>query len=318
MSNSRTYLYSVQWLRGLAAIAVMLFHFSEGYLPAASWAQQLFAFGGLGVPVFFMLSGFILPYSLDQKGYRLQDFGHYFKRRLYRLEPAYLLSVATALALAALAAYFFPPSNFVWSWSRLFLHLGYLIPFVEGQTWLNPVYWTLAVEFQFYLFLGLTYPWLKDPLSPKAWPILGLLFLGPWLYGSPVFFPFHAPLFLLGLLYYYWRKAAVPKAILLFLMGSVVLFLGFRRPDMPWILLGAFLLLEAPNRPSALADFLGHASYPLYLFHNIIGASVILHLLAPRFDGSWRLLLVLGTALFCLLFSYAVYYFMERPILKRG
>ena len=59
-------------------------------------------------------------------------------------------------------------------WARVAAHLGYVNAFV-GMPWLQMSYWSLAIEFQYYIFVGLCFPLvaLKQRLSPAF--LLGLL-----------------------------------------------------------------------------------------------------------------------------------------------
>lgn len=81
----------VDALRGVAALAVALFHFS-GQL-SSPLALAFKSYGWLGVDVFFVLSGFVISLSLQGKGYALKDFPAFLLRRLVRLEPPYLEGV---------------------------------------------------------------------------------------------------------------------------------------------------------------------------------------------------------------------------------
>ena len=106
-----------------------------------------------------MISGFVIPWSLHRSGYQLHDFHRFVLKRLLRLEPPYLVALASVVAFAAFYAWVkqrpFPPEEH-W-WLQVALHLGYLTRFF-GFDWLNDLYWTLAVEFQFYLLIGLVFP----------------------------------------------------------------------------------------------------------------------------------------------------------------
>jgi peptidoglycan/LPS O-acetylase OafA/YrhL len=85
-------------LRGLAALAVVFNHF--GYFvpaglkgPVNQWVDP----GAYGVFVFFIISGYIVPASLERKG----SVRTFWVSRIFRLYPLYLLAVAIALALYA-------------------------------------------------------------------------------------------------------------------------------------------------------------------------------------------------------------------------
>ncbi len=83
-------------LRGLAALCVVFDHLSYYVLQPARWAiYQWFDFGNYGVFVFFIISGYIVPASLERKG----SVRTFWVSRLFRLYPLYLLAVGLAVAL---------------------------------------------------------------------------------------------------------------------------------------------------------------------------------------------------------------------------
>jgi peptidoglycan/LPS O-acetylase OafA/YrhL len=83
-------------LRGLAALAVVFNHFGY-FVPAAlkNPVNQWVDSGAYGVFVFFIISGYIVPASLERKG----SVRTFWVSRIFRLYPLYLLAVAIALAL---------------------------------------------------------------------------------------------------------------------------------------------------------------------------------------------------------------------------
>src|SRR5947209_12608451 len=82
-------------LRGFAALAVCWFHFTFGQTPGLKWTGQ---YGWLGVHTFFVISGFIIPYSLYQYRYSIRDYLRFVGKRLARLHPPYLASIAVVIA----------------------------------------------------------------------------------------------------------------------------------------------------------------------------------------------------------------------------
>jgi peptidoglycan/LPS O-acetylase OafA/YrhL len=149
----------VEALRALASISVALFHFCNEL--NSTGAHLVTEYGWLGVDVFFVISGFVIPLSLYGRGYRLRDFPPFLLRRLVRLEPAYLVSIAAVVILwhASNAAPGFrgPAPNY--SFPQLASHLFYIVPLTSYE-WLQPVYWSLAYEFVFYITVGLTFSYL--------------------------------------------------------------------------------------------------------------------------------------------------------------
>lgn len=85
-------------LRGLAAIRVAWFHITSG---TSGWLVASGHWGWLGVELFFVISGFVIPYSLagSARPFRISDFPAFLFRRIVRLEPPYLASIALTIVL---------------------------------------------------------------------------------------------------------------------------------------------------------------------------------------------------------------------------
>jgi peptidoglycan/LPS O-acetylase OafA/YrhL len=102
----------------------------------------------------FVISGFVIPYAMYSASYRITDGAWPFLlRRIVRLEPAYIVSLFLAFVLAYAVArtpgYRGPPEP---SLKDFLLQFVYLAPWFDVP-WLDDVAWTLAIEFQFYLFM---------------------------------------------------------------------------------------------------------------------------------------------------------------------
>jgi peptidoglycan/LPS O-acetylase OafA/YrhL len=139
-------------LRGIAILAVTLFHGNFGTLPG----------GYAGVDVFFVLSGYLIVLRLAREPEANFSVGEYFVRRLRRLVPALLLCLA-ATTLAAFTLY--TPHEFSAYGDRLRagalfaanIHFwqvsGYFDPNVDSLELLH--LWSLGVEAQWYLIAPL-------------------------------------------------------------------------------------------------------------------------------------------------------------------
>lgn len=86
-------------LRGVAAIAVVLFHLFETY--ATNTMTQIVNHGYLAVDFFFVLSGFVIGYAYDDRWGKMTTWD-FFKRRLIRLQPM----VLAGSAIGAMLFYF--------------------------------------------------------------------------------------------------------------------------------------------------------------------------------------------------------------------
>ena len=71
----------------------------DGFLPDG-WLRSSSKYGWLGVEMFFVVSGFVIPWALHRGGYRLKDYGRFLLKRVLRLDPPYVLSIALVLGLA--------------------------------------------------------------------------------------------------------------------------------------------------------------------------------------------------------------------------
>jgi peptidoglycan/LPS O-acetylase OafA/YrhL len=156
------HIHSLDLLRGMAALMVVIVHFAGTGFLGESWITKVSGYGQHGVVIFFVVSGFIIPYALSKKNYSRKNFKDFIIRRLIRLNPPYYISLfltisfSYVVSIVGMSASGHLPIFDFW---KIFLHLTYLIPFTS-ETWYNNIYWTLAIEFQYYLLIGLLYPFI--------------------------------------------------------------------------------------------------------------------------------------------------------------
>ncbi|MFC7587080.1 acyltransferase family protein [Nonomuraea antimicrobica] len=81
-------------LRGIGALAVVMEHLLPWFVPALR--PYWFSLGIYGILVFFLVSGYIIPASLERHG----DVRAFWISRFFRLYPLYLAVIALVLALA--------------------------------------------------------------------------------------------------------------------------------------------------------------------------------------------------------------------------
>jgi peptidoglycan/LPS O-acetylase OafA/YrhL len=141
-------------LRGLAALAVVFDHGTTLLLePARDFLYHVLNLGQYGVFVFFLVSGYIIPASLERKG----SVRSFWISRAFRLYPMYLV----AIGLSALAYYTrlgtvdgaeHHPLASVSSWVLM-------MPNLLTGTNVPNVVWTLSYEMVFYLLLAALFSW---------------------------------------------------------------------------------------------------------------------------------------------------------------
>jgi len=161
-SLQTTRLRSVDALRGIAALGVVLYHAidrTDKVLPPNSLRypmkliQFLSSFGYIGVFLFFVISGFCIHLQWCRLRSINEEpsvaFGKFWKRRIRRLYPPYLIALVLFLGLTALTVGISVSRLFIYDVAMHLLMLHNLDPRTCYS--INGVFWTLAIEEQLYL-----------------------------------------------------------------------------------------------------------------------------------------------------------------------
>jgi peptidoglycan/LPS O-acetylase OafA/YrhL len=300
--KQKPHIQQVDYIRAIASMAVALFHLGGKALPGLKY-------GWLGVYMFFLLSGFIICWAIPQN-YSWRLSGKFILKRVIRIEPPYIISIILAIII-----------NFFWidhyhpDWLNAVCHLAYLNGFL-GQSYLSPVYWTLGIEFQFYLFVALCFPFFTDKWG--QW-ILVLLCLPAAFIKLPVVTLIgNFPVFALGILYYlHLVKGKSIKQIILpgiLIAACSVYTVGAMQTMAALLALGLLLL---PLKRSPVISFFSKISFSLYLTHDMIGANTVVWLggLLPKTLFFKGIEFVTGLAV-SILFALIFYKLVEAPCLK--
>ena len=154
-------------LRGIAVLAVLVFHAWPALLPG----------GFVGVDMFFVLSGFLISVGLIRQidsghGVKL---GSFWMRRIRRLVPALILALVGSTALAWLAVSEFP-AGLRREWLGALTYTSNWLMILDGNDYFNaatpPLFehlWSLAIEEQFYV----VWPLLILGILLLCWPRKG-------------------------------------------------------------------------------------------------------------------------------------------------
>jgi peptidoglycan/LPS O-acetylase OafA/YrhL len=120
-------------VRGLAALAVVVFHFSD---------RTLLPHAYLAVDFFFLLSGFVVAAAYEDRLRQGASVGWFFGVRMARLYPLYVVSMLIPFILLAPSA----PGEMIKVLLTQMLGLPYAIPGMAEAYPLNGVMWSLALE----------------------------------------------------------------------------------------------------------------------------------------------------------------------------
>ncbi|NBB16043.1 acyltransferase family protein [Caulobacter sp. SLTY] len=332
---TRGEIVGIQYLRGLAALAVVVDHAAASAATPKYFGQTVldgFLYrGAAGVDLFFLISGFIITVvSLDRDWKPTMKVGDFFGRRFLRIVPMMWLAVLSYAALRYLGRGEFDGGAF----------LRAMVAWPVGT--LEPLnIWTLRHEFIFYTVFAISMlgpRWLRPLLV--AWCVLPLLLLlGPQApalvksIGHAVNVEFGAGV-LIGLFWLkrpdisfrlpfepYWLMALAMVALMGFaalighefhLVTKTLLIAAFCAPI---ILLGVYV--HCPRGWVARVGLLlGNASYVVYLFHpHVLSASAgVWARLAP---GTPVWVVIFGLILLSMLACLAVHLMVEKPLLGR-
>jgi peptidoglycan/LPS O-acetylase OafA/YrhL len=303
----------IEAMRGVAALAVALFHFTHGLTSPVMTA--IGSVGWLGVDVFFVISGFVIPLSLWGRNYGLRDFPKFMLRRLVRLEPAYLASIVLVIVLwhASALAPGFRGHEASYSTGQVLSHLFYVVP-LTGYTWLSPVYWTLAYEFVFYIVIGLSFPFLfRRPVEfTILFAVIAIAAL-TMLTGrvNPRLLEF-----LIGILLMRGIAQRESRSLFWAVIALALLFCfgGIHTAAAAALAAGVIFFFQ-DSRLGSWATALGAISYSLYLTHTTIGGRVMN--LGRRFvDGALgEVVLVMIAVVVSIAFAVVFFRLFEAPAL---
>ncbi|RZK01610.1 MAG: acyltransferase [Flavobacterium sp.] len=289
-------------IRAIAALMVMLFHFS-GQIPATNAFNQLFRkiapYGQTGVTLFFVLSGFLITRILLSTKENNNFFKTFYLRRALRIFPLYYLYLIIELIIVPSISK--GPTIESNTWYFWFYLQNFAFTFDWPANGPNH-YWSLAVEEHFYLFWPFLVYFLNEKNIKKlciSFILLSLLIRVMLMmngYGGFYFtFTNIDSLAIGGLMALFEREGKISGVTKVYFAGFVVLFIPLGIIN--WFVSGKgldivqlfktpitalayfFLILFAINTKKGRAinsfltgkplTFLGKISYGLYVFHPL-------------------------------------------------
>ena len=162
-------------LRAFAVIGVMWAHTSM-FFSGLPWRigpvniHLLFSFGGIGVDLFFVISGFCmyLMYQKSSGKFNTKIYGQFILKRWRRIAPAFYVVVSFECLMILVNRGYFPINSYL-------THLFFVNTFSSEHV-LSPPYWSLSTEWQFYIILPLLF--IKDINgSRKVFRIIALMMI---------------------------------------------------------------------------------------------------------------------------------------------
>lgn len=326
MENKKTYIDGLDFLRGFAAIIVVIFHYGRGLMPsiADNILNFLWAYGKYGVQIFFVVSGFIIPYSLYKSKYEIKHYFINIKKRIIRICPTSYMSILLMLIVyygvflttkKYIEISYWPGFNIV----SVLSNITYTVDYFDTN-WFNYVFWTLAIEFQFYLVIG----FLFFLFINKSYYLISLaLFLSWGLYYLPIYWYFtYASIFVIGTLIFLYKEKLInlPYFYGTFIMSLVICYLQRGHVEFYFSLFTAFVILYL-NFSNKIFKYLGSISYSLYLVHVPIGVlieGVGKKLIPIHHTQGGKLLMLFIYVLISIIFAHFFYKYIELYFLNKS
>ena len=343
----------IGWLRGLAALLVLVSHVSYWCGGSAlDVPGALLARGDVGVAVFFALSAFLLV-NPDVSAHGPESVRRYARKRFARLVPTYWVVLAVVIAVAVWLGQSVSPSAVI---AHVLLLPGFTLERFAGFSQV----WSLTTEATFYLVVPALRRWLRDCLTSGRSPL-------PWLgaaagasvlvqtvtatSGSPAW----SVLTTSAAGHVAWFVAGIAVRLLVIQRAELLTTVFHWRRVLPWLLAGYVLIatglggptdlstpglvpaavkeigyaglagasvvvaLQVPDTPVSrpLGQLCGDLSYGVFLWHVVVLQVLFAGLGLPAFHAPIPLTLV-ATLSVSLLLARLTWWAVERPSIAWG
>jgi peptidoglycan/LPS O-acetylase OafA/YrhL len=317
MENNR--LVELDAIRGIAALAVVIFHYFYRYnniygheALSVEWA----ALGKFGVQLFFMVSGFVIYWTLN----RVNKPVDFIVSRFSRLYPTFWFSAILTFTIVFIWGLPGMEVNIHQAIMNIFMFHEYI-----GGKHIDGVYWTLTIELTFYFWIFTFFVtgilrYTKYLFSPLILISIlqsqGFIEISFWL--NKLFILEYLSYFLAGICFYKVVNKSANKltyAILALCLIST-LFVFSQKVFLISLAFYVFFFFAISGRLKFLSVkpliFLGGISYSLYLLHQNIGYVIINKFYGLGIDP---IISIITAICVSILLAYFTTRFVEKPSL---
>ena len=340
-------------LRGIALLCVVLVHLGGVFIlmgPTVGWiisAPEVHVgrplilhltllrwlnTGPLGVAIFFLISGFVIPLSLGSQGRPA-----FLVARAFRIFPTlWAALLAEWLVVYAQSRLYGRPMAFT---PLVYLCNATLLDTILNNGYVDLVNWTLAIEVKFYVLMAILRPWV---LRGRVLPLVGFSLLAVAGAAAQQHRMVHVPaqfsdeLMCIGFMQigtvFHYRMAGLIGRAKAIGTGAVLLGLfvacwrvGPIQEQFPIVMVnylygfaifGVAYMARERFRPRRWLDFLADISFPLYLIHSVLGYSMMTFLIHGLGFSYGPALAVTLVAIIS--FAWVLHEWVERPTLVIG
>ncbi|WP_293002670.1 acyltransferase [Pantoea sp.] len=295
-----------------------------------------FNYGPFGVSVFFLISGFVISYSLRKKSR-----SGYLKSRALRIYPTYIACSVIMMAVYA-SSHAYWGSEAQIGLSRFILNISLLGSLFNYES-IDYVNWTLSIEIKFYLCCAIIYSALKNAALIKviAMPFLfmavtvitshfqiGSSEQGHFSFDALKIELIYVSYMILGVLinFFYEKKITSGKFIASTIIVSLCIAASWRIGPQAnqfigtgvnyiygYIFFFVAFLLNKHIKENRVISFLSEISYSFYALHSVIGYCIIRWMESMGFHYLYSLTVAFTSVL---VISYIMYITIEKKSIK--
>lgn len=270
-----------------------------------------------------MISGFVIPYSLWNTAYSPRHFINYFIKRIARICPPAYINIALILLQWFIIDYILHHNTdriTSLSFETIIRNILFLYKPADAG-WVNGVFWTLSIEFQFYIIIGLLFNIIFRTnsfiLTTSLFILFYLIGLIPILHDHSYFY--YNSLFAMGAvtLVYHKKRTSVSLYLLSLAIFSILCY--FTNGLLPAIFgLSTALTIAFVRMKNVVFSFLGKISFSLYLIHGLVGSTaefVLNKIFHPSTERNHIIGIVIIIIISCIS-AYLYYLLIEKPVLN--
>ena len=255
-------------IRSGSALFVVFYHYTYRYFEifTENSPYTMFQYGYLGVPIFFILSGFLISKSLENE----TSLKIYMMKRFLRIYPTYIICMILTFIVTK---YFFITERTV---SNLDFVLNFFVisDYIGGH-YVDSAYWSLAIEVLFYIIAPVLVS--KKYLFPVLIFIsFSNIYLSQYIFNVITLFNW-INFFFLGYLFY---SKCIKYKFIFYVLVFYNIYVYFGIPHLIISILSIILFnlnmnVSLPIYVVKVIQFSAAVSFPLYLLHQNIGYFLI-------------------------------------------
>lgn len=297
-----------------------------------------FNFGPFGVSIFFLISGFVIKYSLNNKS-RIG----YLKSRLIRIYPTYIACSVVMMAFYVISHAYWRSEPGI-SIER-FIFNASLMSSIFNYESMDYVNWTLSIEIKFYFCCALMYSAIKSGsvMSVMMFPVIVMIVSfvtshfqigsseqGHFSFDALKIELMYASFMFLGILlnFLYDDKISIGEFIGSSVVVAICVAMSWKVGPQSnqftetginyiygYIFFCVAMLLNKHIKENRLMSFLSQISYSFYALHSVIGYCIIRWMQNEGFNYAYSLLVAFASVM---ILSYLMYITVERKSIKLG